>query len=88
MKLIKQNIDKDGSGEVTLQPEEPEDMVRAPPTLVMRAYGLTYIPVARIQSDTTCRSPPCNSGAAAHIDKRCRQHEIRAGAGHAHNQSS
>lgn len=28
MKLVKQNIAKDGSGTVTLQPEEPEDMVR------------------------------------------------------------
>ncbi len=27
MRLIKQNIDRDGSGTVTLFPEEPEDMV-------------------------------------------------------------
>lgn len=27
MRLIKQNIDRDGSGSVTLYPEEPEDMV-------------------------------------------------------------
>jgi protein pelota len=29
MRLIKQNIERDGSGTVTLFPEEPEDMVRA-----------------------------------------------------------
>jgi protein pelota len=27
MRLIKQNIEKDGSGTITLFPEEPEDMV-------------------------------------------------------------
>jgi protein pelota len=27
MRLIKQNIERDGSGAVTLYPEEPEDMV-------------------------------------------------------------
>jgi hypothetical protein len=27
MRLIKQNIEKDGSGIITLFPEEPEDMV-------------------------------------------------------------
>jgi protein pelota len=29
MRLIKQNIERDGSGTITLFPEEPEDMVRA-----------------------------------------------------------
>jgi hypothetical protein len=28
MRLIKQNIERDGSGTITLFPEEPEDMVR------------------------------------------------------------
>jgi protein pelota len=28
MRLIKQNIERDGSGIITLFPEEPEDMVR------------------------------------------------------------
>lgn len=28
MRLIKQNIERNGSGSVTLYPEEPEDMVR------------------------------------------------------------
>lgn len=27
MRLIKQNIERDGSGTITLFPEEPEDMV-------------------------------------------------------------
>lgn len=27
MRLIKQNVEKDGSGSITLFPEEPEDMV-------------------------------------------------------------
>lgn len=30
MRLIKQNIERDGSGTITLFPEEPEDMVHAP----------------------------------------------------------
>jgi protein pelota len=29
MRLIKQNVERDGSGSITLFPEEPEDMVRA-----------------------------------------------------------
>jgi protein pelota len=29
MRLIKQNIERDGSGTITLFPEEPEDMARA-----------------------------------------------------------
>jgi hypothetical protein len=28
MRLIKQNVERDGSGTITLFPEEPEDMVR------------------------------------------------------------
>jgi hypothetical protein len=28
MRLVKRHIDNDGSGSVTLMPEEPEDMVR------------------------------------------------------------
>jgi hypothetical protein len=31
MRLIKQNIERDGSGTVVLLPEEPEDMVFPPP---------------------------------------------------------
>jgi hypothetical protein len=31
MRLVKRNIDRDGSGSVTLYPEEPEDMVRQAP---------------------------------------------------------
>lgn len=30
MRLIKQNIERDGSGTITLFPEEPEDMVSSP----------------------------------------------------------
>lgn len=29
MRLIKQNIERDGSGTITLFPEEPEDMVHS-----------------------------------------------------------
>jgi hypothetical protein len=32
MRLIKQNIERDGTGTVVLLPEEPEDMVRSLPT--------------------------------------------------------
>lgn len=31
MRLIKQNIERDGSGTITLFPEEPEDMVLSTP---------------------------------------------------------
>jgi protein pelota len=38
MRLIKQNIERDGSGSITFFPEEPEDMVRnllVPPGLLL-----------------------------------------------------
>jgi eRF1 domain 1 len=34
MRLIKQNIERDGSGIITLFPEEPEDMVCPPPNVL------------------------------------------------------
>lgn len=33
MRLIKQNIERDGSGTITLFPEEPEDMVSSLPLI-------------------------------------------------------
>jgi hypothetical protein len=33
MRLLKKNIERDGTGFMTLQPEEPEDMVFSPPPL-------------------------------------------------------
>ncbi len=55
MRLVKRNINRDGSGFVVLYPEEPEDMVGrilAPDLTDMCLHDI----VARIQSDPTGRS--------------------------------
>jgi hypothetical protein len=36
MRLIKQNIERDGSGTITLFPEEPEDMVSSVPVPILK----------------------------------------------------
>lgn len=47
MRLIKQNIERDGSGTVTLFPEDPEDMVgprpQAPNFMLMRFYTVVHV---------------------------------------------
>ena len=57
MRLIKRNIDRDGSGSVTLYPEEPEDMVCQAPNfkLPFKASNLLLRKVACLQPDSTFR---------------------------------
>jgi hypothetical protein len=57
MRLIKQNIERDGSGTITLFPEEPEDMVRAIALSFDLSSPLTSA-VACLQSHRTQRSAP------------------------------
>ena len=53
MRLIKENIERDGSGSVTLYPEDPEDMVRLQLRYIrgIRGRPTDEGAVVRIQSD-------------------------------------
>src|SRR5271155_1941807 len=57
MRLIKRNINRDGSGSVTLCPEEPEDMVCQAPTSnhLLKPANLLLRKVACLQPDSTFR---------------------------------
>jgi protein pelota len=50
MRLIKQSIEKDGSGTITLFPEEPEDMVSS--------HDLPSVPKLTSNSGTPTTSSP------------------------------
>ena len=66
MRLVKQNIERDGSGTVTLFPEDPEDMVITT-TLTARSYANCFDIVVHIQLNSTQRpfkgvgSPSCHN---------------------------
>lgn len=61
MKQKSRNIERDGSGTVTLIPEEPEDMVIFTSCSSAKRNHTNHQPVARIQPHPRKRHPPRSS---------------------------